>query len=242
MDYPADYDNPLISIPQKKIDNAIQEIIDSFPGYKGHSVEDRLPKSCRILVTAINRYAKANIPVDYWDLHMQDFKGDKNLLKIYEEIIKDIYVSYNNGIKICLAGNYGTGKTMTCACVLKKAVETGYSGLYVTLTDVVTLMGSRDANAKYLAKQHLLNTDFLVIDEFDPRFMGSDNASDFYGRVLETTLRARIHNRMPILLCTNSPNVLSSFSGSLKQSISSLMNLVKIVPVLGSDHRKENHG
>ncbi len=189
------------------------------------------------MVDAINRYANANIPVDYWFRDMSNFNGDRGLLHGYKQIVADIPKAYHRGVKICFAGNHGVGKTMTCACILKKAVETGYSGLYVTLTDIVTLMASHDVDGKHAARQALLKTDFLVIDEFDPRFMGTDNASDLYGRILEPTLRTRIQNTLPIFLCTNSPNVLASFSGSLRQSISSLMGLVRMVPVLGNDYR-----
>jgi DNA replication protein DnaC len=232
-----DYKNPLISIPQKKLDQAIQTVIDSFKSDAGKQVDGGLSSECSLMVEAIHRYAAANIPVDYWFRDMANFNGDKGLLNCYKQITMDISKAYNKGIKLCFAGNYGVGKTMVCSCILKKAVEKGYSALYVTLTDIVTLMASHDVEGKYAARQILLTTDFLVIDEFDPRFMGTDNASDLYGRILEPTLRTRIQNTLPVLLCTNSPNVLSSFSGALKQSISSLMGLVRTVPVLGNDYR-----
>ena len=240
MDYQEDYKNPLNSIPTKKIEYAVQSVIDKFPGCKGLTESDPLPNECRVVIEAIYRYAYANIPVDYWFRDVDStFKGDESLVKVFNEITNDIHKAYNQGTKLCFAGNHGVGKTLTCACILKKAVETGYSGLYVTLTDIVTLMGSKNSDSKYEARQILLNTDFLVVDEFDPRFMGSDNAAEFYGRILETTLRARVQNTLPLLLCTNSPNVLSSFSGPLKQSIASLMKLVKIIPVLPPEQAKD---
>ena len=191
------------------------------------------------MIEAVQRYADSNIPVDYWFLDMANFHGDKSLYKRYEQITADMHAAYDSGIKLCFAGAHGIGKTMICSCILKKAVETGYSALYTTLTDIVTLMGSHDATKKFEARQYLLTTDFLVVDEFDPRFMGSDNAADFYGRILEQTLRARVQNKLPIFLCTNSANPVSGFSGPLKQSISSLMKLVKLVPVLGDDYRPQ---
>ena len=212
-------------------------MIDSFPEDKGKDVSDGLSQDCYVLIDAINRYAVANIPVDYWFRDMSNFKGDKGLLNSYTKVTSNIAKAYNQGTRLCFAGNHGVGKTMTSACILKKAVETGYSGLYVTLTDIVTLMASHDVDGKHIARQSLLKTDFLVIDEFDPRFMGTDNASDLYGRILEPTLRTRIQNTLPVFLCTNSPNVLASFSGSIRQSITSLMGLVHMVPVLGNDYR-----
>src|SRR3990172_6505054 len=205
MESQANY-NPWLSIPSKKVDRVVRQVIDSFQDCRGKLPDEDLPQKCRIMIEAIRRYAEANIPVDYWPLDMADFKGDKTLLKRYEQIAADIHGAYDSGLKICFAGSYGLGKSMVSACILKKAVESGYSALYLNLTDIVTLMGSRDADKKYEARQQLLTTDFLVVDEFDPRFMGSDNAADFYGRILEQTLRARVQNTLPLFLCTNSPN------------------------------------
>ena len=88
------------------------------------------------------------------------------------------------------------------------------------------------------ARQKLLEADFLAIDEFDSRHMGSDAASELYGRILENVFRTRVQNKLPIIMCTNSPNVIESFSGSLKQSIESLMNYTETVPIIGKDFRK----
>lgn len=226
MEFQLDSSNPLISIPQKKLDSVI------------NSIEENFSEDMRgVMIEAVVRYANANIPVDYWFREMKDFKGDRGLLKKYEQITANMQRSYDKGVRYCFAGKHGTGKTLATSSVLKKAVETGFSAIYITLTDVVTLMASQNADGKYKARQTLLMVDFLAIDEFDPRFMGSANAADLYGRILEPTLRTRIQNTLPTILCTNSPNVLSGFSGSLQQSISSLMSLVKTVPVLGSDYR-----
>jgi DNA replication protein DnaC len=226
METQSDFKNPLLSIPERKINDTIQKITESFSD----------SKESIILIEAIERYAGANIPVDYWDLNMQDFSGDKVLLKTYNDIVSNIENVYLNGIKYCLAGSHGNGKTMTVSCILKKVVEKGYSGLYTTLADIISVMASKD-NDKFEARKVLMDIDFLIIDEFDPRFMGSDNAADLYGRIIEPILRNRIQNKLPLLLCTNSPNPTSGFTGSLKQSIGSLMSLIHIIPVLGSDYR-----
>jgi DNA replication protein DnaC len=143
---------------------------------------------------------------------------------------------YKKGTSICLAGQFGLGKTMLVTNVLKKAVAKNYSGLYVSLGDIVSSMKSGES---YTARKELLNTDFLVIDEFDPRYMATDAASDFYGRVLEDILRNRSQNKLPIFMCTNSPNPVGAFNGSIHESMSSLMNYVKIIPVLGKDYREK---
>lgn len=184
------------------------------------------------------RYAESNIPVDYWFLSMEnDFKGDSVLFKTYVKLTEDIKKVYSDGTALCFAGSHGLGKTLTCSCILKRAVEKGYSGVYTNLTDIVALMTSADAYERFTARKELMSVDFLVIDEFDSRYMATNNASDLFGRTLEDVFRARIQNKLPLFFCTNSPKVMDGFAGPIKQSLSSLMSRVRTVPVLGKDFR-----
>ena len=82
-------------------------------------------------------------------------------------------------------------------------------------------------------------THFLVIDEVDPRYMATEASSDMHGRMVESILRYRTQNKMPLFLCTNATDIEEAFSGSIKQAISSLMNYVDVFPVLGKDYRKQ---
>ena len=41
-------------------------------------------------------------------------------------------------------GGLGTGKTYTACCILKRAITSGYTGLYTTMADVVANMLSND--------------------------------------------------------------------------------------------------
>lgn len=221
----------LNNIPNKKIQNYIQSIENS----------DDPIEAKQIKITAINRYAESNIPIDYWNLKMEkDFHGDLRLLNKYNEYVKDIKSSYITGSSICFAGNHGTGKTMTICNILKKSTHKGFSALYTTLSDIVTTLTSPSNEDKFLAKRELIMVDFLAIDEFDPRFMPSEQAADLYARTLEGVFRTRSQNKLPTLMCTNSPNVVESFTGSLKASVDSLMKgYLKVFPVFGEDFRKK---
>ena len=191
---------------------------------------------------AINRYAESNIPLEYWGLKMEhNFKGDPRLLEKYNEYIADLKASYVNGTSICFAGGHGLGKTMTITCILKKANQKGYSCLYTTLSDIVNVLTQGSSEDKFLARRELALVDFLAIDEFDSRFMPSENAADLYARSLESVFRTRSQNKLPTLMGTNSPNVVESFNGPLKASIDSLMKgYLKVFTVApGKDFRRE---
>ncbi len=189
----------------------------------------------------MQRYYKANIPVDYWLRDMANFEGAKSLPKIFQDFTKDLKKSYSSGKSICLIGQFGLGKTMTVACILKNIVENNrYTALYTNMTDIIHNMVNPDYATKDESRRKYTEIDFLAIDEVDHRLMGTDNASDFFGRVLEPIVRCRIQNRLPVLMCTNS-DVSESFVGPLKQSFDSLMALIPKHTLLpGKDYRKKN--
>jgi len=220
----------LNTIPQKKLSEALSVIEDSD--------DDQKTKTIKMI--AINRYAESNIPIEYWSLKMErDFHGDPRLLTKYNEYIADLKASYINGVSICFAGGHGVGKTMTATCILKKASQKGFSCLYSTLSDIVNVLTQGVGEDRYLARRELAMVDFLVIDEFDSRFMPSENAADLYARSLEGVFRTRSQNKQPTIMCTNSPNIIEKFQGTLRQSIESLIKgYLKIFPVLGEDFRK----
>lgn len=222
----------LNNIPEKKLKEAISSVEKS-----DDKIEDKTIK-----LMAINRFVESNIPVGYWYLKMErDFIGDPNLKKWFDAYIADLDGSYDLGVSVCFAGLHGVGKTMTATCVLKKAAARGYSCLYTTLKDIVSVLIDGSGEQKYLARRELVLVDFLVIDEFDNRFFKkSMDAADLYAQTLEGVFRTRSQNKLPTIMCTNSPNVVESFSGALHDSIESLMSgYVKVFPVMGTDIRKK---
>lgn len=217
----------LNNIPNKKLLDILASIDSSADEQDIKVLKNKL----------INRYYEANVPVEYWFIKMEkDFVGDKRLLDKYNEYIKDLKESYISGKSICFAGANGRGKSFTSSCILKKASEKGFNCLYTTLSDVISvLLNSKDS---YIARRELLMVDFLCVDEVDPRFMANENASDLYARTLETIFRTRAQNKLPTLMCTNSPNLIESFNGSLKISLNSLFKgYMEMFSVFGPDYR-----
>lgn len=222
----------LNNIPPRKLHEALEAVKNG---------SDDLPTQ-NVKLIALNRYAESNIPLEYWTLKMdRDFRGDPRLLHRFNDYVADLKVSYINGTSICFAGGHGLGKTMTITCILKKACQKGFSCLYTTLSDIVTVLTSGSSEDKFLARRELALVDFLAIDEFDSRFMPSENAADLYARSLESVFRTRSQNKLPTLMGTNSPNPVESFNGTLKASIDSLMKrYIQVFAVApGKDFRKE---
>ncbi len=228
----------LQTIPPRKVVNTLERTLRKCENCsKNNTKLNNACERCRNINAAYKRYAESNIPIRYWDLRMKSFQGTSILTDTYNEIVKDLRATYDEGVCICLAGSHGVGKTMSITNILKRAVESGYSSLYTTLGDIVSNATSNHSD-KFVARKELMMVDFLAIDEFDPRHMSGDASADLFGRLLEDVFRRRSENKMPIFMCTNSPNVVESFSGPIKDSIDSLMSYAKIIPVLGRDFRK----
>ncbi len=201
---------------------------------------------CSVGVIAFTRYFECNIPIEYFSLKMpdtlhgdpKDFHGSKDLLQVYLQAIDNLNDFYVNGTSMCLAGANGIGKTMCATNILKKASHKNYTCLYTTLCDSNAALTLPSNEAKFGARQELMCVDFLVIDEVDPKYIATENAADFFGRSFEHIIRTRLQNKLPTILCSNSPNPLEMFNGMLKQSLESLMNKIPLIPIMGQDYRK----
>ncbi|SRR6266404_4271178 len=216
----------LRNVPENKLNILLEEL-------KLDSDADKISTLTKFYIRCFD----ANIPIMYWKLQMSKFNGDQILVNYYNSLTLDLKQTYQSGKTLCFAGSFGRGKTLTVTNILKRVVEKGYSGLYVTLNDIISVIYSNDA---YAARKELLTVDFLVIDEFDSRHMSNTTTSiDFFARTIEDIFRTRSQNNLPLYLCTNSPNPLEAFKGSLKESITSLWNYVEMVPVTGKDFRTE---
>lgn len=130
---------------------------------------------------------------------------------------------------------------MTCTSILKRVLEQNkYTAFYTTLPSMVAVIKS-NYYEQSMARQELVLTDFLVIDEFDPRHMGSDAGADLFGRIFEDIFRVRLQNKLPTLMCTNALGkeaMVKMVTGDLKTTLNSLLSPVEMLFVNGKDFRK----
>ena len=216
---------------EKKKQYVKRKIIDE------HGGNPHDPKCSRAL-RLVDLMSESNIPVGYWFVKMKGFGGSEKLKEVVEDYISNINDKYVSGISICLAGNQGTGKTMSSICILKAALKKDFSVYYTTASDVMAEMTNYESNSGI--RKTLRESDFLVIDELDSRFFPSDAQKELFSSIYESIFRFRAHNNLPTIICTNETNdILNVFYGQGVQSITSLNNqYLKIYPVTGKDYRK----
>ena len=217
-------------ISTRKIEFEKKRIVQECKKCKGKGCD-----SCFGYCAFINHMAEAEIPVDYWYRMMDNFYGEPNFKEVIIDYINNINKEYSKGLTLYLVGERGRGKSMAACCILKKAILENYSVFYTTLSDFVTKATGADPELRLRIKQY----DFIVIDEVDQRFFPSQQSMELYGNQLENVLRARMQNRLPTIMCSNSSNVSQIFGGEFRKSFESLgSQFIKIVPASGVDARE----
>ena len=197
--------------------------------------------ACGARIKLLDRYINANIPIDFWHREMTNFKGDPKLANIYKIIEQDLKNYYLEGESYLLVGNHGVGKTFFGCGILKLACAKNYGALYATMGDIVNVLVNGERKVKYDARRELMMVSFLVLDEFDSRFIGSDAAAELFGRILESIIRIRLQNHMPTVLISNNLDPTKALGDNLGASIFSLIKgYVKKITVLGKDYRENN--
>lgn len=218
-------------IPQNKISIEKENVFKKCQCKIGSCIE------CQKKASRIDKYAAAEIPVQYWNSSYKDFEGDKKFAEKFREHLKDIKSVYNNGKSIILVGTLGVGKTYSVCCMLKIALVNDYSVYYTTMADIIS-HSIREGD--YLEK--LLSVDFLVIDELDPRWIfPSEKTEQLFGSTMEHLLRTRFQNKLPTIMCSNADDVDKIFSGTFSRTFKSLRSYhTDILYVSGIDHRRAN--
>lgn len=219
-------------VPDKKF-NLIEKEIRDKCGCNGEHCS-----TCSNTIARLKSYANAGIPMGYWMLAFKDFKGDPNFKNAMKEKIIGVENLYKEGQSLAFVGNLGTGKTYAACCILKKAIMSGYSSKYINMSDIVRQL---TANYDYSLYDELVSVDFLCIDEFDSRWVfPSEKSEQLFGQTLEMILRTRFQNKLPVILCSNTPDLDDVLAGDFARSISSLFHkFVQVYYVVGKDFRKQ---
>jgi len=223
-------------IPKKKTNRIKKNLKNACKACSGEGC-----MACSLKASRVDKYSFANIPVEYWNLSFKDFSGDPNFKKRIRPKIEDIDKMYDEGKSFMFAGGLGTGKSYTACCILKRAIVSGYSGLYTTMAGVVANMLSNDVStARYY--DELLSKDFLIIDEFSSHWIfPSEKSEQLFGSSLEYVLRTRFQNQLPTILCSNNEDVDQIFGGFFARSFKSLRSHhIELYIIGGKDFRRKN--
>lgn len=218
---------------QRKQEIAKKAIMDACLTCNGQGCRD-----CAAQVERINVLSNAGIPVAYWDYSLKSFAGDEKFKQKIIELASSVDKIYSIGKSIVLMGPLGIGKTFGGIEILKSAVVRGHTILYTTIHEIIDMLLSKED--RYNFKNLLLNSQYVMIDEFDTRHMPStEYAKEIFGENLESIIRSRFQNKLPIIFSTNNSSMENMFDGPFREVFNSLFtkNNLIIIPVGGKDLR-----
>lgn len=174
--------------------------------------------ACVKKMMAYAKFDEANIPREYWDLSIDNFKEtspEKTLARMkVKKIIENLDTYHREGKGLLLYGKKGTGKSMLSIEILKAAATSkkGYSvyyDFYPVVFNEYTHKGYKADEVKAKYEKLFDKTDFLVLDElakeadyFSSSTAGSDDMSK---RFLEMNILKKRASR-PTILITNLQN------------------------------------
>lgn len=223
-----------MAVPANKLKFIREKTIEACPECSGAGC-----RVCNKKIVRLIQYAKSNIPVEYWNLAFKDFKGDPNFRKVMKGYLDDIDKVYYEGTSFALVGKWGVGKTFAGCAMLKIAIMKGFSVKFFTMTEIINSILSSSTDSKVFIDE-ITNTDFICIDEYDKRWVfPSEKSEQIFGQTMENILRVRFSNKMPTIICSNTPDVTTVTSGTFSSSIDSLISKhMEVIYVAGKDFRK----
>lgn len=222
-------------VPQSKKKYIISQIESKCERCKGDGCS-----TCRSKVSRVAMYARAGIPVEYWQRSWKDFDGDPNFKNLVSStILSRIPDVYEKGDSYAFVGNLGIGKSYAACAILRLALVNDFKAKYETMSDIINTVLSQSIDSNQYLKE-LMEVDFLVIDEFDLRWVfPSEKAEKMFGSTLEHILRNRFQNKMPTILCSNTVEIDNVLSEDFSKAFESLRNqYINLIYVSGKDYRK----
>lgn len=200
-------------------------------------------KECNAKAECFNIWSVANIPVAYWTLTLKTFPGHESVSNWVKECIGSLDKIYADGKSFSLNSSAcGLGKTFAACEVLKRALVAGYTARYTTMPEAIDMVSNKEERIAF--KSVMLDADFVVIDEFDRRFLpGTDYGKELFGSTMENIIRSRFQNKLPIIFCSNETEgkfgIDVVFDGLFAQSFGSLFSKSNVinVPIFGVDLR-----
>jgi len=182
--------------------------------------------------------AASNIPKEYWNLSMSDFRGDKISQKIVERYMSHLDIACKNGLGITFLGSNGRGKTFFCSVILKTAIKQEYSAFFITMAELVKLIqkGFTDPTRATFYEEMIKKSDFLCLDNLGSEYRNLENFGAFIVAEFDILIRFRKSNLLPTLLTTNLNK--DDFKKCYGKSVDSLLQASnKKIVVTGDDFR-----
>lgn len=188
-------DNNIDYLKRKK-----HELIDKCPKCSGTN----LKCSCYAKYDIEVRKVRSNIPLAYRDASLSYLR--RRLRVDTSRALKDYIQHISNYKKIgkglYLYGPSESAKTYCGCAILNKAIATGFSAFFISLTDCVDEI-MKNSNSFFI--EILKSVSFLLIDDIGYSYRPSKNAEAiaYIDSILDKIIRFRKNNLLPLILTSH---------------------------------------
>jgi len=197
-------------VPDHIIDSLLAKHCEKCSICKGRRIVEENGElfKCQCLNTYKEEYQlyAANIPLEFHHLTKDDFIPEwqdlnETNFNWFLEYAKRLPRALETGFGLYLYGPAGgSGKTFLATLMLRKAIESGYTGYFIILRDLIdaAMDGLRDHVLQEDVEKLIVNTDFLVVDDVDLSPGAKDQ--DLINTLLITLFKKRMYNKKPLIL------------------------------------------
>lgn len=138
-------------------------------------------------------------------------KGQKEAKEVCARWLEDIPGNIKNGVCIVFCGRPGTGKTHLACAVANKVLESGFSAVFTSASDIVRSVRAtwRGEGSEQSVIRDFSSVDLLIIDE-----VGAQQGTENENQILFSVLNSRYEAMKPTFVLSNlTPSGLKQFIG-----------------------------
>jgi DNA replication protein DnaC len=192
-------------------------------------------KTCETKANIIAELGRANAPSKFWQAEFKDYvAGDLAAKERLIRYVCKLEEAYENGYGLFLSGVNGVGKTLLAVIVMKWILRNSYSIYYITLKKAIDNL--LDEGARDDIKDILLNKDFLVVDEVDKTYQGSEKSKELIDVLFFEIFKERADAKAPTILIAN--NILEEVQERYALGLRSIFKETLIdLSFVGKDYR-----
>ena len=212
--------------------------------YRGEEESDPIQCDCLKKIAIYSSLDAANVPREYFDLTLEDFRPEnpeiaelKNKIKKTNESIDSFF---NKGKSLFFYGPNGSGKTMLAVEILKAASRKKYSiyyDFYPIVFESFNRKGYKSDDVKNKYDEIFSNVDFLVLDEMGKEFDTPNAERSASARLLEIHILKKRGNK-PVIFISNFADAQKEVVSIYGNHVNSMLKMnCKFVQVKQTDYR-----
>lgn len=204
----SDYDAKILYKLYPDLPKSYREGCPSCGGQKYVVLDGvQTPCNCKEQLALYKLYLDAGVGPTFQYLSQKDWHGDQTVFDAVTQYVNSLKKNIESGCGLLIRGDFGTGKSLLGAFVIKYAARKGYLAYMTTVADLMDSLkeGWKDAEFNQWYKNKIDSAQILLLDDLGRELIDqSSGFSDKYAKnIVESLLRTRTQQNRSTLITTN---------------------------------------